>query len=218
LPEKSQAYINTLRRLETAYAMFSVNLDEALGFRRGGRPTKAYQALSVTPALCHKLSNPLLGVLRGMLRHARHFGVTPNFLPLDPENFQNAKSQRVARMNALFSRIFLTRKSQFVYKITALAEMVEELARDFHEAAAELMDGASARPDHEWEILDASHYDLNTCLRESAVLLKSFLHALPEKQLEEFHFSLEQLAGSPSPVATRSRHLAHRRMALLKGQ
>ena len=75
------------------------------------------------------------------------------------------------------------------------------------------------RPEREWGILDSSHYDLNTCLRESIVLLKCFLHALPAEQVTEFTAALQKHAFSPSPGALLpKRHLAHRRMALLKGQ
>ena len=209
--EKSFTYLITLRQLETAYSMFSVNLDEALGMRRGGRFSKAYQVLHVSPALCQRLTAPLLSLLRAMLEHGKHFGITPNLVPLDPENFQNSRSQRVARFNDLLSMFLLTRKSQFLHKISALAELVEELGKSFESAAGELGEGESLHPDHDWDMLDAIHYDLNTCLRESVVLMKSFLHALPEGQLHAFaaklrDFHLETPFCSRAPV----RHLAHR--------
>lgn len=81
--DNSRAYTNCLRTLETAYAMFGVNLDEALGLRRYGSTMKAYEVLSVAPALCHRLPWPLRGLLGAMLDHAKHFGTTPNLLPLD---------------------------------------------------------------------------------------------------------------------------------------
>ena len=217
--DKSHAYLNCIRRLETAYAMFSVSLDEAFGMRRGGRSSKAYQVLAVAPALCERLAHPLRSVLRSMLEHAKHFGTTPNLVPLSPENFQNSKSQRVARFNDLFSKILLTRKSQFLHKISALADLVEELDDSFESTVEELANGQSLQPDRDWELLDAVHYDLNTCLREAVVLLKSFLHALPEAQLSSFQATLEaQSATSSAPVSARARHLAHRRMAFVKGQ
>jgi hypothetical protein len=68
-------------------------------------------------------------------------------------------------------------------------------------------------------MLDAVHYDLNTCLRETAVLYKSFLHALPEPQLASFEATLKGNCDAASESATaRAHHLAHRRMAFLKGQ
>ena len=217
--EKSQVFARTMSRLETAYSMFSVNLDEALGMRRSGRMGKANQLLSVSPALCNILMVPLVGLLHTMQQHSRHFGTTPNLMPLDPGNFQKAKSQRAAFFNGLFSKVLLARRTQFLHKIAALAGMVEDLAESFDSAVEELTDDECVYPDQNWELLDAAHYDLNTCFRESVVLLKSFLHALPQNQLVAFQSQLQ--AGSvrlPKPVLVRPRHLAHRRMALIKGQ
>jgi len=217
--DKSHTYLSHVRRLETAYAMFSVTLDESIGLRRYGRTAKAYQVLAVAPALCQRLVHPLQSLLRGMLEHAKHFGATPNLAPLNPENFQNSRSQRVARFNDLFSRVLLTRRSQFLTKINALADLVEELDDSFGSAVEELLDAQSLQPEREWELLDAIHYDLNTCLREAIVILKSFLHALPDAQLAVFLASLEdRAASSHAPLAARARHVAHRRIAFLKGQ
>jgi hypothetical protein len=217
--DKSDIYYGLIRRLETAYAMFSVNLDESFGMRRNGRTAKAYQVLSVAPALCQRLVQPLHSVLRAMLEHAKHFGAAPNLVPLDPKNFQNSRSQRAARFNDLFSRVLLTRKSQFLHKVTVLAELVEELNHSFESAAAELTEGGSLQPERDWDLLDAVHYDLNTCLRETTVVFKSFLHALPDLQLTTFEATLQtQGAAFPAPISPRARHLAHRRIAFLKGQ
>jgi len=199
--------------------MFSVNLDEALGLRRHGRFGKAHRALSVSPALCRRLAEPLVLLLRSMLVHAKHFRVVPNLSPLDPENFQQAKSRRAASFNGICSRIFLSQHSQFLHKISTLLELVENLNDAFAHAAEELGDPNSVQPEREWDLLDASHYDLNTCLRESIVLLKCFLLALPDEQLLEFDAALR---GTPLPSSSAllvpKRHLAHRRMTLLKGQ
>lgn len=217
--EKSRTYLDALRDLETSYAMFSVNLDEAIGLRRNGHIAKAHQAVSVSPALCKRLADLLVTLLRAMLAHAKHFRVTPNLSPLDPENFQRAKSRRAASFNGICSRIFLTQRSQFLHKISTLLELVENLNECFSRAAEALNDPDSVQPEREWDMLDASHYDLNTCLRESIVLLKCFLIALPEEQLVEFNSALHGApAPSSSPLLAPKRHLAHRRMTLLKGQ
>ena len=215
--EKTRTYAKSLRILETAYAMFSVNLDEAFGFRRCGRTTAACQVLSVAPALCRRLAVPLHSLLGAMLDHAKHFGTTPNLVPLMPENFQHGRSQRVALFNDLFSKVLLTRRSQFIHKIAALSDLVHELGSSFEDALEGLNDEEeSSYAEPNWELLDSMHYDLNTCLRETDVLLKSFLHALPEGQLDEFRAKLRARgdAGSSSTEP----HVTHRRIALLKGQ
>ena len=124
----------------------------------------------------------------------------------------------MALFNDLVSRILLTRKLQFAYKISALADLVDELDFSFESAAEELACGEALQPDRAWDLLGAAHYDLNTCLREAIILLKSFLHALPEAQLASFQVALSASYAPSSPFATRTRHLGHRRIAFLKGQ
>jgi hypothetical protein len=217
--EKTRVYLHALHTLETAYAMFSVNLDEALGMRRYGRTPKAYQVLSVAPALCRRLARPLHSLLCAMLEHAKHFGTAPNLRSLDPENFQHSRSQRVACFSDLFSRILLTRKSQFLHKMSALSDLVDELDASFETTIEELCEDQSLHPERDWKLLASVHYDLNTCLREAVVLFKSFLHALPDGQLALFEFDLHERSFTTSPPSTVSaRHLAHRRIAFLKGQ
>lgn len=215
---KFHAYIDFVQHLESIYGMFSVNLDEALGMWRNGRGTKAYQVLSVAPALCGRLAYPLSGLLQVMVEHGKHFGIAPNLTPLDSGNFQSSRSQRAALFNDLFSRVLMTRKSQFAHKIAALADLIVELRDNFQATATNLVSGDSLYSDRDWELLDSIHYDLNTCLRETVVLFKSFLHALPEQQLPGFQAMLERQSATITPVRPRTHHLAHRRMAFLKGQ
>src|SRR5208283_119698 len=113
------------------------------------------------------------------------------------------------------------RRSQFLHKTSALSELVEDLGISFLTAAEELEEGSIHSSDRYWVLLDVSHYDLNTCLREAVVLLKSFLLALPEKQLADFQATYQHEA-EPVPASSRvlafGRNLAHRRLAPLKGQ
>ena len=218
-PEKSIPYLHTLGLLETSYTIFSVNLDEALGFRRCGQLNKAYQALSIAPTLCRRHGGQVQVLLRAMLSHAKHFRTTPSINPLDPQNFRLPKSRRAANFNSLCGRIVLSRRSQFLHKLSTLLDLVEGLEKMFLEAVSDLKDSSSLEPEREWGTLDTVHYDMNSCLRESVVILKCFFHALPDEQLSEFTAALErQPSRAGSGFFLPKRHLAHRRMALLKGQ
>ena len=218
-PEKSTTYLHNVRKLETCYAMFSVSLDEAIGLRRRGRLSEAQQVLTVTPALCGRLSRPLVTLLRAMLSHARHFRTSPKLSPLDPDNFQQPRSRRAASFNDICSRIFLSQRSQFLHKISTLLELVEDLEKAYSTASAQVSDLDCFLPEREWDLLDATHYDMNTCLRESIVVFKCFLQALPEEQLVEFNDAvIRQSQDTSSRMPVPKRHLAHRRMTLLKGQ
>jgi hypothetical protein len=92
--------------------------------------------------------------------HTRHFGRTPNFVPLNPEHFLSSRDQRVALFNCLFAFVLVTNRSQFLYKISTLAKMVEELGQIFESAVETLEESLTPRPDRCGDILDASHHDL----------------------------------------------------------
>ena len=217
--EKSQLFESHTQHLEAAYTMLSVSLNEALELYRGGQSAKSFQAVCVTPALCTRLTDPLAALLRSLADHAKHYGTVPNAAPLTPANFQSPRGQRSARMSGLLSRVLLSHRSQFLHKLSTLHEMVSDLNREFSEAASELSEGPVVRPDRLWQILDASHFDLNTCLREAVVLLKSFLVAVPVQELAGFDKTYRtQLRGNPPRDANQVRILRHRRMAQIAGE
>ena len=188
--EKLKVFTAYVRRLDCAYGMLSVSLNEALALRQEGRLIKCCQAVNVTPSLCARMTEPLASLIRVLSDHAKHYGTVPNAAPLDPQNFQTIKGQRSARMSSLLSKVLLSQRTQFLHKLGTLLEMVENLAKEYCESAEELGTGLSTDPILLWKTIDAAHYDLNTCLRETIVLLKSFLRALPDDQLASFQKSV----------------------------
>jgi hypothetical protein len=217
--EKDQAYSEFVRQLDSGYYMFSVALNEALEHRRQGHLSKSYLAVCVTPDLATRLAGNLCAVLRALAEHAKHYGTVPATKPLDAENFLGAKEQRVAHMSDLLSKVLLTRRSQFLHKINALEEMVSDLGRDFRIAVENLTIGGSARPGTEWQIIDAAHYDLNTCLRETIVLLKSFFVILENDQVIAFQRVVRaQIQASEPPRSFGDRFMRSRRMASVSGE
>ncbi len=156
------------------------------------------------PDLCARLAHPVEGLLRTLGEHAKHFGVIPNTAPLDASNFRGFREQRTARMSDLLSHVLLTQRSQFLHKIDTLEEMVLHIHSDFCEIASDLGSGASAEPSSDWRTLDDAHFDLNTCLREAIVLLKSFIVVLPDSQLPAFQKSVDaQMMAPNDPEAVR---------------
>ena len=164
--------------------MFSVALNDALEHRQTrDMVSKSYLAVCVTPDLATRLAGNLSAMLRALAGHAKHYGTVPNAAPLDAANFVGSKEQRTARMSGLLSRVLLTQRSQFLHKIGTLEEMVSDLGKDFRLAVENLTNGGPSNPDGDWKVVDAAHYDLNTCLRETIVLLKSFFAGPPDDQL-----------------------------------
>jgi hypothetical protein len=218
--EKLKVFTAYVRRLDSAYGMLSVSLNEALALRREGRLMMCCEAVNVTPGLCARLTEPLASLIRVLSEHAKHYGTVPNAAPLDPQNFQTVKGQRSARMSGLLSKVLLSQRTQFLHKLGTLLEMVENLGKEYCASAEELATGSAADPFLLWSTIDAAHYDLNTCLRETIVLLKSFLRALPDDQLGNFQKSVMgawRAAEQESDILT-DRHLRHRRIANSAGK
>jgi len=218
--EKDEVFRGHVRMLEISYNMLSVSLDEAMELRQDGRLEKASQALRVTPDLCSRFSHTLSALLGSLGEHAKHHGTIPNAAPLDPANFQGARGQRAARFTSLLCRVLLSERSQFLYKINTLGDMVEDLTQDFCAPASEIASEPGMQFDAEWRTLDEAHYDLNTCLRESIVVLKSFLMALPDDELGLFQLSVAARlrVARPKRLSLSQRLIRHRRMTPLGGE
>jgi len=208
--EQDVVYRKNVKELESNYVMLSVSLNEALELRQCRRLGKSLQTVQVSSGLCLLLTQPLGGLLRALYEHAKHYGTIPNAAPLDPANFQGLKSQKSARMSSLFSHVLLSHRLQFLSKVSTLGEMVEDIGTDYRHSADELSEGISVDPWRMWEAVDADHYDLNTCLREAIVLLKSFLLVLPADQLGAFQQTiLDQSKARPEKAPSRQRVIRH---------
>ena len=212
--EKAEVFEKLSRELESNYSMFSVALNEAIELRRIGRSLQATQTIGVSAELCGLLTRPLSGMLRTLAEHAKHYGTLPNAAPLDPADFRGLKDQRSARFSGLLNKVLFTTRIQFLHKVNTLGGMVEDLERDYCKVAEDVSEETGAAPKLSWATLDADHYDLNTCLREGIVLLKSFLVALPKSQIEVFeqsyhaHVAARFKQGRFRPVTIRHRRIA----------
>lgn len=213
--EKAQLFYDHERHLDLLYNMFSVSLNEAFELRHTGLLVKALSVIGMTSQLCERLSRPLAGILRALHEHAKHYGTVPNVAPLDPENYHGQRVQRSARMSGLLDRVLFSQRLQFLHKVSTLEEMVEDLDRDFRGAAGDLACGLYADPELGWRQMDVGHNDLNTCFRETIVLLKSFLVVLPGGQLGNFEKTVHDQSRSLDSDFPAS---CHRRMRAFAGQ
>jgi len=206
-------------KLENAYIMLSVSLNEAIALRRNGDSSKACEEIGVVGELCSRLALRINAVLHAMSQHARHFGIVPNLSLLNADNFHSERAQRAARKSNLVSHVLLSERSQFLNKLNTLEELVDDICDEFIEITKQLAEGISLLPLRRWEFLEQNHFDLNTCLRETDVLLKSFLLVIPEEQLAGFDFTICGLARArrPNPVS-HTNLIRARRMAAVAGE
>lgn len=200
--DKASLFFVHTGELENTYMMLSVSLNEAIALRDRGEGDRARQEIGVLGELCSRLAVHINAVIHAMRQHSRIFGVVPNQVPLQEVNFHSEHGQRGARHNNMISHVLLSERSRFLNKLNALEEIVDHLADEFVELTTELAKGVACQQSSLWESLDLDHFDLNTCLRETDVLFKSFLLVLPVGRLESFDFTVRGLARDrrPSPV------------------
>jgi hypothetical protein len=183
--------------LECSYSMLSVALDEAFALRSKGSLVHARDQVAVAAELLDRLAGVLQATLVALEQQGRHLGALPEVMPLDPANFRGLPARRESDWNHLFHRVLFSARSRFFHKVSTLDDLVAAITAEFREAAEEIADGASVRPEARWEALDSLHYDLNTCLRETIVVLKSFLVLLPAEQVERFTERLSRRPDAP---------------------
>jgi hypothetical protein len=181
------AFTACSRDLETPYLVFSASLNEAISLRESGCLMQCFQSVVLTSALCERLTNPLENILHSLAEHCKEHGIMPSFAPLNPADFHTRRAHQSAQKSLLVGHLLMSPKARFFGKIHALRLMVGRLGGDFRSTAGDLaFRGVTADSAHLWTALDDGHFDLNTCLRESVVLLKCFLRVLPDGQLREF--------------------------------
>ena len=199
--DKRRVFEEVTRHLEDAYAMLSVSLNDALSFREQGELARARENIAVSAGLVSRLADPLLSACQILETRGSHLSSTPSVAPLNPANFRTQIARNTAGWDQLLHHILFASRSRYSHKLHALQFTISSLAEEFVTAAEELESGMQTRPDQCWLNLDSLHYDLNTCLREALVILKSFLRALPEGALPAVQGELDSLT-SPNGTQT----------------
>ena len=187
LPEESARVFEDLREeLAVSCIVLGVILDEALSFPPDGGPSPAPQLAPVFAGLFDRLACHLSVVLRALEEHGRHCGPPPHVAPLRPEYFRSERARQIARSNQLLSRLLLGGRTVFWHKLGAIREVIAGLQSQARHVAGEIAAGDSPGARDRWIRLEILQYDLNTCLQETTVVLKSFFCALPGNELPLF--------------------------------
>jgi hypothetical protein len=206
LPEaKDTLFAFTHHELEVSYSLLSVTLDDALTSCKQGTFLPARGQAAIFADLFERLADCLRGVLRALYEHGHTFGTLPNVVPLHSVFFRSERSQHIARTNSLLSFLVLRARTRFFRKLGALEQVLADLNQDAHHVAARMAAAnslSSLSMIKHWRRLEVLHYDLNTCLCETTVMLKSFFCVLPGEELKEFRARLFFLAPA---IASRSK-------------
>ncbi len=198
--EKSQLYQVVVRRWECSYAMMSVALDEALSLRATGELVCARQQVMIAAGLLGRLAPSLISLCDTLAARGQLVAKFPVVEPMNTDFFRGNTGQSAASWNGILHHLLFGARSRFFHKLRILSHTLTQLENEFEEAASEISKGLSVQPGECWQRLDTLHYDFNTCLRESEVVLKSFLRMLPEEQLPAL---ARELNAPPPPKVVR---------------
>src|SRR5271169_380050 len=188
--EMDQLFDATRHELESSNFILSISLDEALSLCKGGQFDTAKERVTVIAGLFDRLAVRVGHVIRTIKDHGVHFGTLPNVKPLSPSNFRGAAAQRVALMNNLLAKVVFPERTRFFHKLYSIGEIIEDSQKEAHAIVSGISEGATQFPDRAWQQLEVLGYDLNTCMGETTVILKSFFCALPAEELETFREKL----------------------------
>jgi hypothetical protein len=190
-----QLFDATRQDLETSNFILSISLDEALSLCKVGEFDSAKERVAVIAGLFDRLAIRIDHVIRTIKDHGSHFGTLPNVKPLSPSNFRGATAQRVSLMDNVLAKVLFRERTRFFHKLYSLGEIVDDAQREARAILAVISsNGDSELPDQAFQLLEVLGYDLNTCMGETTIILKSFFCALPAEELETFRAKLISLA------------------------
>ena len=191
LPEEmDQLFGATRTELECSNVILSVALDEALSVCEQEQFAVARERVTAFAGLFDRLAVRLRLVICTIEEHGSHYGTLPNVSALNSDNFRGTTAQRISLMDSLLAKVVFRGRTRFFHKLHALTEIIEELQKETRMIVEDVAERAPVFPNRVWRELEVLGYDLNTCMGETTVVLKSFFCALPAEELEEFRQKL----------------------------
>lgn len=193
LPEERRAIFEAIsQEWESAYAMLSVALNDAMAERAGGRLVQARRQSVMAAQLAARLVEGVAAPLEALRRRGRAGGSLPVVEALRPGHFRSERAQQSAAWSYLAHRLPLGRRFRFLRKLAALRAVLERSGAEFTEVAQEIGEGGSVNPEASWQALELLHDDLNTAMREAVVVLKSYLGSACPNGFAAFCHQLSQ--------------------------
>ena len=188
--EMDQLFGATRNELESSNVILSVALDEAIAYCEKEQFAVAQERAVAFADLFDRLAIRLRLVIRTIEDHGSHFGTLPNVEALTPGNFRGTTAQRISFKDNFLAKILFGGRSRFFHKLHALREIIEELQKETRTIVQDVSGGITVFPGQVWRELEVLGYDLNTCMGETTVVLKSFFCVLPNEELESFRQKL----------------------------
>jgi hypothetical protein len=195
--EMDQLFDATRNELESSNLILSVALDEALSLCEDRKYSHAVERATVFGELFDRLATHLSTIVRGIKNHGSHFGILPSVTALSASNFRGTAAQKISTMNSLLAKVLFRSRTRFFHKLHSLEEIIDALQGQVHTVVDTICHDSVREPDREWRELEVLAYDLNTCMGEAIIVLKSYFCALPPAELESFRKKLAEQVPAP---------------------
>jgi hypothetical protein len=106
-------------------------------------------------------------------------------------------------MNSLLSHVLFKQNNRFLHKLWTLGEMASDMGTEYRMVVSHIDEGSNSSIQKDWEQLSSLQFDLTSSMRETTVVLKSFLVSLPGTEVESFRDSLVGSLAAASILADR---------------
>ena len=196
-PCKAETFAALTAALRADSGMLAVALNEGVGLSRLGSPSPCSELACICAELFDRLAGRLEAALRSLYRHSLNLPLLPKTSPLNADFFRSEPAKRQAKRNRFLANVLLTSNSRFSLKLEDLASIVCDLATEVRPLAARMHQVTAAHPLFDWGQLEVLDYDLNTCLAETLVVLKSFFYVLPDADTPLFRRQMEAALHTP---------------------
>lgn len=215
LPQpKAKVYERVVRDWESNFAIMSVALDSALSHRAHGDSDGARQDAATAANYLQRIAGTLSSSCDTMAQFAKNLRELPIVEPLKPEFFRGETAQNAAHWNELLHHVLFANRSRFFQKVRILDGTTLQSAAEFRTIVDRVSQVVSESSARDWKTLDRLQYDLNTCLCETEILLKSFFLVLPSNKLVAF---AEGLADVRPPLDETAVNAHNRDQLLIEG-
>jgi len=199
-----QLFESCIKELESTYLILSVSLNEAISLHNVW-DDKSLEVVALSSAFWCPLAQSLAIILTSIASHCKTNRILPSCVPLDPNNFVSRRAKHLAQNASLLSDFVPLQRALLSTKVRTMTAILEDISAKFHGTTKDLLAQGKSSDSDLWTALDEAHFDLNTCLRETTVLLKCFLLVLPVEQLFDFRSALSRL---PSKTLSQFRRTA----------
>jgi hypothetical protein len=206
-----QLFDATRNELECSNAILSITLDEAISLCKEGQFGSAKQRAIVFAGLFDRLAVRVCQIIQALKEHGARFGTLPHVVPLAPGNFRGETAQRVSFMDQMLAKVLFRERTRFFHKLYSLDEIVAELQKQASAQVGGMAAGDFSVTERAWQQLEILEYDLNTCMSETSIVLKSFFCALSSDQLDAFQQKLASPAPAPASLESGRTQSIHRK-------